>query len=240
MVGTALAVGLAFAAGLVSFASPCVMPLVPAYAAFLSGRTAPAGRPRADTALAGAAFVGGLSLVFVLLFYLLRQALQPVRPYAVPVAGVMVLLVAANLAGVLRLPLPQRELRLMRAAPGVRGPLGGFVLGLGFAVGWTPCIGVTLGAVLSASAVSGATLTGFLQIVAYCAGLGVPFLGIALLLERALPVLRALARRRRAIDWGSAGILAAMGVLLMTNNLTWITQRLTELLPRGLLSPLGL
>jgi cytochrome c-type biogenesis protein len=76
--------------------------------------------------------------------------------------------------------------------------------------------------------------------VAYCAGLGVPFLGLALLLERALPALRALSRYRRAIDWGSAGILAAMGVLLMTNNLTWITQRLTELLPRGLLSPLGL
>lgn len=160
----AIAVGLAFAAGLVSFVSPCVMPLVPAYG----------------------------------------------------------------------------ELRLMRAAPGVRGPLGDFLLGLGFATGWTPCIGVTLGAVLSTGAVSGATLTGFLQIVAYCAGLGVPFLGIALLLERALPALQALSRRRRVIDWGSAGVVAAMGVLLMTNNLTSITQRLTELLPRGLLSPLGL
>jgi cytochrome c-type biogenesis protein len=236
----ALAVGLAFAAGLVSFVSPCVLPLVPAYAAYLSGRTGLADRPRTDTVLAGAAFVAGLSVVFILLFYLLRQALQPVRPYAVPVAGVAVLLLAANLAGLVRLPLPQRELRLMRAAPGVHGPLGGFLLGLGFAMGWTPCIGVTLGAVLTAGAVSGATLTGFLQIVAYCAGLGVPFLGIALLLERALPVLRALSRRRHVIDWGSAGVLAAMGVLLMTNNLTWITQRLTELLPRGLLSPLGL
>jgi cytochrome c-type biogenesis protein len=236
----ALAVGLAFAAGLVSFVSPCVLPLVPAYAAYLSGRTGLADRPRTDTVLAGAAFVAGLSVVFILLFYLLRQALQPVRPYAVPVAGVAVLLLAANRAGLVRLPLPQRELRLMRAAPGVRGPLGGFLLGLGFAMGWTPCIGVTLGAVLTAGAVSGATLTGFLQIVAYCAGLGVPFLGIALLLERALPVLRALSRRRHVIDWGSAGVLAAMGVLLMTNNLTWITQRLSELLPRGLLSPLGL
>ena len=236
----ALAVGLAFAAGLVSFVSPCVMPLVPAYAAYLSGRSGLAERPRTDTIATGAAFVMGLSVIFILIFYLLRQALQPVRPYAVPVAGVAVLLLAANLAGVVRLPLPQRELRLMRSAPGVRGPLGGFLLGLGFATGWTPCIGVTLGAVLSAGAVSGATLTGFLQILAYCVGLGVPFLGIALLLERALPALRALSRRRRLIDLGSAGVLAAMGVLLMTNNLTWITQRLTELVPRGLLSPLGL
>jgi cytochrome c-type biogenesis protein len=236
----ALAVALAFAAGLVSFASPCVMPLVPAYGAYLSGRTGLSQPPRADTILSGAAFVAGLSLVFILLFYLLRQALQPVRPYAAPVAGVMVLLLAARLAGLLRLPLPQRELRLMRAAPRVDGPLGGFLLGLGFATGWTPCIGATLGAVLSASVLSGATLTGFLQIVAYCAGLGVPFLGIALLLERALPALRALSRRRRVIDLASAGVLAAMGVLLMTNNLTWITQRLTESLPRGLVSPLGL
>jgi cytochrome c-type biogenesis protein len=235
-----LAVGLAFAAGLVSFASPCVLPLVPAYGAYLSGRASLASRPRADTVLAGGAFVAGLSLVFILLFYLLRQALQPVRPYVVPLAGVAVLLLAANMAGLLRLPLPQRELRLMRGAPGARGPLGGFLLGVGFATGWTPCIGVTLGAVLSASALSGATLTGFLQIVAYCVGLGMPFIGIALLLGRALPALRALSRRRRAIDWGSAGILAAMGVLLMTNNLTWITQRLTERLPSGLLRPLGL
>jgi cytochrome c-type biogenesis protein len=107
------------------------------------------------------------------------------------------------------------------------------------ATGWTPCIGVTLGAVLSASALTGTTLTGFLQIVAYCVGLGVPFLVIALVLDRALPFLRALARHRRTIDLGSAGVLAAMGVLLMTNNLIWVTQRLTDLLPRELLSPLG-
>jgi cytochrome c-type biogenesis protein len=235
-----LKVALAFAAGLVSFASPCVMPLVPAYAAYLSGRTVPADRARTDTVLAGAAFVAGLSLVFILLFYLLRQALLPVRPYLMPVAGVAVLLLSANLAGLLRLPLPQRELRLMRTAPGARGPLGGFLLGVGFATGWTPCIGVTLGAVLSAGVVSGATLTGLLQMVAYCAGLGVPFLGIALLLERALPALRALARHRRMIDAGSAGVLAAMGLLLLTNNLAWIAQRLTDALPRQLASPFGL
>ena len=203
----ALAVALAFAAGLVSFVSPCVMPLLPAYAAYLSGRTVVAGRPRADTVLSGAAFVAGLSLVFILLFYLLRQALQPVRPYALPVAGVGVLLLAANLAGLLRVPLPRRELRMLCTAPAVRGPLGGFLLGLGFAAGWTPCIGVTLGAVLSASALSGATLTGLLQIVAYCAGLGLPFLGIALALERALPALRGLARRRQVIDRASGGVL---------------------------------
>lgn len=240
MTAAALGVALAFAAGVVSFVSPCVMPLVPGYAAYITGRTTLSDRPRADAALTGAAFVAGLSLVFVLFFYLLRQALQPVRPYVVPVAGVAVLLLAANLAGLLRLPFLQREVRLMRKAPSVRGPLGGFLLGLGFAVGWTPCIGVTLGAVLSASALTGTTLTGFLQIVAYCIGLGVPFLVIALLLDRALPLLRALATHRRSIDWGSAGVLAAMGVLLMTNNLVWITQRLTELLPRQLLSPLGL
>jgi len=240
MTVAALGVALAFAAGLVSFVSPCVMPLVPGYAAYLTGRTNLHDRPRADAALTGAAFVVGLGVVFILFFYLLRQALQPVRPYVVPVAGVAVLLLAANLAGLLRLPFLQRELRLMHAAPSARGPLGGLLLGLGFAAGWTPCIGVTLGAVLSASALTGTTLTGFLQVVAYCIGLGVPFLVIALLLDRALPFLRALARHRRPIDLGSAGVLAAMGVLLMTNNLIWVTQRLTDLLPRELLSPLGL
>ena len=240
MTVAALGVPLAFAAGLVSFISPCVMPLLPGYAAYLTGRTSLDERPQADAVLTGAAFVTGLSLVFILFFYLLRQALQPVRPYVVPVAGVAVLLLAANLAGLLRVPLLQREVRIVGSAPGARGPLGGLLLGLGFAAGWTPCIGVTLGAVLSASALTGTTLTGFLQVLAYCIGLGVPFVVIALMLDRALPFLRALARHRRAIDWGSAGVLAAMGVLLMTNNLIWLTQRLTERLPRELLSPLGL
>jgi cytochrome c-type biogenesis protein len=235
-----LAVALAFAAGLVSFLSPCVMPLVPAYAGYFTGRSRRGERPGADAALSGAAFVAGLSLVFILVFYLLRQALQPLRPYLVPVAGVVVLLLAANLAGLLRLSFLQRELRLIRSVPNARGPLGGFLLGVGLATGWTPCIGVTLGAVLSSSVATGATLTGLLQMIAYCVGLGVPFLVIALLLDRTLPALRALARHRRAVDWASAGILAVMGALLMTNNLAWITQELAGLLPRQLLSPLGL
>ena len=192
MTVAALSVALAFAAGLVSFVSPCVMPLVPGYAAYLTGRTSIDERPRADAALTGAAFVAGLIMVFILFFYLLRAALQPVRPYAMPVAGVAVLLLAANLAGLFRVLFLQRELRLMPTAPSAGGPLGGLLLGLGFAIGWTPRIGVTLGAVLSASAVTGATLTGFLQILAYCIGLDVPFLVIALLLDRALPLLRAL------------------------------------------------
>ncbi len=149
--------------------------------------------------------------MFILVFYLLRQALQPLRPYLVPVAGVAVLLLAANLVGLLRLPLLQRELRLMRSAPNARGPLGGFLLGVGLATGWTPCIGVTLGAVLSSSVVAGTTLTGLLQMIAYSAGLGLPFLAVALLLDRTMPALRALARHRRAVDWASAGVLTQSG-----------------------------
>ena len=240
MTAASLTIALTFVAGLVSFVSPCVMPLVPAYAGYLTGRSRQDRRPWAEGALSGAAFVVGLSLVFIVVFYLLRTALQPVRPYLVPVAGVVVLLLAANLAGLLHLPFLQREVRLMRSAPNARGPLGGFLLGVGLATGWTPCIGVTLGAVLSSSVVTGTTLTGLLQVIAYCVGLGVPFLVIALLLDRAAPALRALARRRRMVDWASAGVLGVMGVLLITNNLTRITQELTDILPRQLLSPLGL
>jgi len=225
---------LAFAAGLVSFLSPCVLPLVPAYVAYLGGRAGRAGetavaRPR--LALTGLAFVVGLSVVFVLFFYAFQAFLFPVRTYLAPVAGVLVILFALQLAGVLRIPFLDFEWRPVREAPAVTGPLGGLLLGFGFASGWTPCIGPTLGAILTSGANQGSTATGLLLVIAYCAGLGLPFLAVALGFERAAPLLQALTRHRRAINLVSAGVLGLMGVLLLTNQMAWLTLEATRVWP---------
>jgi cytochrome c-type biogenesis protein len=215
----------AFLAGLASFVSPCVLPLVPAYLAYLGGR---AGRP---IAVAGAGFVAGLSLIFILFFYVFSLAVQPFRAYVPVVAGVLVIVMAFQIAGLIRIPFLETEFRVMKTAPQGGGVAGGFLLGMGFASGWTPCIGVTLGAVLSSAVTVGATPQGLSLMLAYCLGLGVPFLVLAFALENARPLVAFVNEHRRAIDLASAGVLVVMGVLLLTNNLAVLSAGLVQLVP---------
>jgi cytochrome c-type biogenesis protein len=261
---------LAVLAGLVSFVSPCVLPLVPAYLAYLgaragqpvvatagstsgvatldsarlapnarypvsnSARLAPAvrfGSPSFPVATAGIGFVAGLSLIFILFFYLFSFAVQPIRAYVPVVAGVFVIAFALHVAGLIRLPFLDREYRVMDRAPSRGGVAGGFVLGMGFASGWTPCIGVTLGAVLSSAVTTGTTSQGLLLMVAYCLGLGLPFVVLAFALERARPLVRVINSHRRAIDLASAAVLVVMGLLLLTNKLTILSAGITQLVP---------
>ncbi len=242
---------IAFLAGLASFVSPCVLPLVPAYLAYLGSRVAipsvspdyPASGgvrtsvspdyPGAPTsvALAGAGFVAGLSLVFVLFFYVFSLAIQPARDYVPVVAGVFVIVMALHIAGLIRVPLMSYEYRVMKQAPQATGVAGGFLLGMGFASGWTPCIGVTLGAVLSSAVTVGTTAQGLSLMIAYCLGLGVPFLVLAFAFEGARPLVGFVNRHRRAIDLASAGVLVVMGILLLTDKLTILSSGLTQLIP---------
>ena len=218
---------IAFLAGLVSFVSPCVLPLVPAYLAYLGGR-----RTGTDSIpVAGAGFVAGLSLILILFFYVFSLAVQPVRVYVPVVAGVLVLVMALQVAGLVRIPLLSTEYRLMKTAPQGGGAAGGFLLGMGFASGWTPCIGVTLGAVLSSAVTAGTTPQGLSLMIAYCLGLGLPFLALAFGLENARPLVAYVNAHRRAIDLGSAAVLVVMGLLLLTNRLTWLSAGLVQLIP---------
>jgi len=234
---------IAFLAGLVSFVSPCVLPLVPAYLAYLGARAGqPAiaegpgaaaipASPSLPVAAAGAGFVAGLSLVFILFFYVFSIAVQPIRGYVPVVAGVFVIAMALHVAGVIRIPFLSGEYRLMNKAPTGGGVAGGFVLGMGFASGWTPCIGVTLSAVLSSAVSAGTTGQGLLLMVAYCLGLGLPFIALAFALERARPLVRLVNSHRRAIDLASAAVLLVMGLLLLTNKLTILAAGISQLVP---------
>jgi cytochrome c-type biogenesis protein len=216
---------IAFLAGLASFVSPCVLPLVPAYLAYLGARV---GQP---VVVAGAGFVAGLSLVFILFFYAFSFAVQPIRSFVPIVAGVVVIVMALHVAGLIRLPFLSVEYRVMNTAPQTGGVAGGFLLGMGFASGWTPCIGITLGAVLSSAVTIGATPQGLSLMIAYCIGLGVPFIVLAFALEGARPLVTFVNDHRRAIDLASAGVLVVMGLLLLTNRLTWLSAGLVQLIP---------
>ena len=218
---------IAFLAGLVSFISPCVLPLVPAYVAYLGARAA---RP-VPVMTTGLAFVAGLSLIFIAFFYVFSLTVQPIRAYVPVVAGVAVIVMAAHVAGLIRIPFLDREYRVMRTAPSGGGAAGGFLLGIGFASGWTPCIGVTLSAVLSSAVTIGTTAQGLGLMVAYCLGLGIPFVAVALLVERARPLVVYVNSHRRVIDYVSASVLVVMGLLLLTNQLYVLSTGITQLVP---------
>jgi cytochrome c-type biogenesis protein len=232
---------LAFAAGLASVLSPCVLPLLPAYLAYLARPSRDGASPsRLATLVSALAFVAGLALVFILFFYALTSLLTPVRRYVPPVAGVLVVLMGLYVAGALKLPPLGREVRLMKQAPERGGAVGGFLLGVGFAAGWTPCIGLTLGAVLGTAAVQGPSAAGLALLAAYCLGLGLPFVLLGLGVGRAAALARAVAGRRRIVDLASGGVLVAMGLVLLTNNLVAVTQLLSHALPSQLTDPFGL
>jgi cytochrome c-type biogenesis protein len=235
---------LALAAGAASFLSPCVLPLVPVYVSYLARTPAEAGVPpaanpfRLNTFASAVAFVIGVSVVLIALFYALRTLLQPARDVVTPLAGVLVIVFALHVAGLLRLPGMDREFRLFKTAPRFTGPLGGFLLGLAFAAGWTPCIGPVLGAVLTSGATTGTTARGLLIVACYCVGLGVPFLVLGLGVNRAVAAVRKVGAWRRPIDLASAAVLGAMGVLLLTNSLIVITQLGSRVFPSY--NPFGL
>jgi cytochrome c-type biogenesis protein len=228
---------LAFLAGLASFLSPCVFPLLPAYLAFLGGN---AGRPvvagsapaagsghavtmRAPLLANGVAFVVGFSVVFVTFFYvfsaldvtLLRGHQQIVNA----VAGGIVVVLALEVLGVLRIGLLMRERRAgLQAAPGMPGA---FLLGVTFAAGWTPCIGPQLTAILAVAAQR--DFGGLPVMLVYCLGLGVPFLLSAALADRLQGTIRAVNRHMAVVTRVAGVLLLLMGLLLMTNRLTSIS-----------------
>jgi cytochrome c-type biogenesis protein len=220
----------AFAAGLLSFTSPCVLPLVPGYLSYVSGLAIDelGARPR-RVAVTTAWFVAGFGAMFVAFgagAALFGDALvQHRRPLEIA-AGSFIVFAGLVFAGV-RLPLRllrEKRLELPRAS----GPLAPALTGVAFAVGWTPCVGPTLAAILALSAGGASPGQGAVLLAVYSLGLGVPFLLFGLGFTRALSVTRALRRHWRAVGVTSGALLVGFGVLLASGQLFQLTTRLAR------------
>ena len=223
-----LDLGLAFAAGLLSFASTCVLPLVPAYITYMGGHAATdaiesAGRQQLRVLGNAALFVAGFSTAFVGLGAsagLIGADLKAYRPLLLQVAGIALVIMGIALLGLVRIPWLMRERRFDVAHRLPRAPWASYVVGLAFAVGWTPCVGPILAAILLRAGAGGTAAQGAILLGAYAAGLGVPFLiaaGLSGMLTRILVRVRGAYATLNAV---AAVFLIGMGVLIFSNRLT--------------------
>jgi cytochrome c-type biogenesis protein len=221
---------IAFGAGVLSFLSPCFLPLVPTYAAVFTGMglkdlTASSGadrrRTRRKVFITGVAFIAGFSLVFILLgasATFVGALLFDYREWVMRIGGVLLVILGLHLLGVFRFAFAQRDIRF-NYTPRQVGPAGSFLVGLAFGAGWTPCIGPVLGSILVLAAATASVTQGMLLLAVYAAGLAIPFLLATLLLDRFLATSRARGTWLPWLERASGVLVLIVAVLLMTGTL---------------------
>lgn len=227
----------AFAAGIVSFLSPCVLPIVPGYVSFVAGDSVRRRHLHAQDRLAAlgmsAMFVAGFSAVFIAFgasASVLGQLLLRYRYEANLASGAIVIAFGLVMLGLWRwVPWLARDLRLHPRLHG-GNPLAAFVLGLAFAFGWTPCIGPVLGAILAVSAAS-TSASGVGLLSAYALGLGVPFLAAALFIDRAARLTGRLRRFGAGLQVTGGLVMIAIGAAMVTDRMTVLSLWLLETFP---------
>lgn len=230
-----LSAATAFAGGILSFLSPCVIALVPGYIAYLGGAGMGSERGRVGLVTNAALFVAGFTLAFVTLFGVFKVLLINLpfgfKDLLAQVVALLVILLGLQFLGLFRIPFFFREARFQLAhrLPGGR-PLSALVVGVAFGLGWTPCVGPILGFIIS-RAVAQDVAQGVGLMLLYCAGLAIPFLAVALLMERVRPILRAVNRRARLVEGVSGAMLVAVGVLIFTGQFAQIASRLSPIAP---------
>lgn len=220
-------------AGLVSFLSPCVLPLVPGYLAFVSGTsTVDAGGrsnvPLPHVAVRAAAFVLGFATIFVLLGASATHIGKFLLAYGAvfaKAAGIVIVVFGLHLLGVLRIPLLFREKRVQTNVP-PRSLAGAYGIGIAFGFGWTPCIGPILAAVLTLAAIQQTVWQGIGLLAVYSLGLGVPFMVAALASGYMARFLSRFRRFYQTVEVVSGVLLIAIGALIFSGKFTWLSGQL--------------
>jgi cytochrome c-type biogenesis protein len=229
----------AFLAGLISFLSPCVLPLVPGYISLISGLSVEELQSSEQARRGGLGPIVGSSIAFVLgfsaVFVTLGASASAVgkflllnKPLFYRIAGAIIVLFGLHLTGLLKISFLYREKRF-HGTPRRLGLLGPFLIGLAFAFGWTPCIGPILGTVLTLAATRERITEGVNLLAVYSAGLGVPFLLTAIGINGFLRFYQRFRRHLRLVEVFSGILLLAVGLLIFFNRLTWLSNRLAFL-----------
>jgi cytochrome c-type biogenesis protein len=235
--GVILGPAVAFAGGLLSFLSPCVLPLVPSYLGFLTGFTIDEIGGRKRLALIHATlFVLGFSLIFILLgagATALGTALKVYKIWIMRAGGLLIIAFGLYCLGILRLDFLGRERRLHLEQKPV-GFLGSVLVGMAFGAGWSPCIGPILGGILSLAATEADLSRGMGLLVAYSAGLAVPFLVAALAVEKFMGWFQRFRKHLALVQRVSGALLVAVGLLILSGQFTRLASWLQGLTPEAL------
>jgi cytochrome c-type biogenesis protein len=226
----------AFVAGLISFLSPCVLPLVPGYLSLISGAgveelKSPQAQLMRRVMVNSIAFILGFTVVFVALGAAATEIGQLLGIYKhrlARVAGVVIILFGLHLTGIFKIKALYTDARLHNLK-GSSTPLGAFVIGFAFAFGWTPCLGPILSAVLTIAGQQDTMMKGIILLTVYSLGLAVPFLLTSLLMERFLKFYSRFRSHMHALEVASGGLLIALGILLVIGRFTLISNWLSFL-----------
>jgi len=216
-----ISIGLSFLAGLASFLSPCVFPLVPAYISYLGGRSAVGEteeeRDRWKVFTHGLAFVLGFSLVFIILGVAtsaLGTLLQAAREWIAKIGGIVVIIFGIHMTGIWKIPFLQYDLRKQSRPDQKSGYIASLLMGVFFSAGWSPCVGPVLGAILTLSLSGGSVLVGASLLAAYSAGLAIPFLVAALGMGWVSEVLQRYGKAMHYVEIVMGVVLIIVGIML--------------------------
>lgn len=239
MGSSGIGIATAFLAGVVSFLSPCVLPLVPGYVSYVAGRTiSPDGVAGGGVGFGDTGRTFGLSLCFVLgfttVFVLLGASATALSGLlrthlyeANLIGGAVVIVFGLFTTGLVRMPWLDRDVRF-HSGPRGGGPWANYLLGLAFAFGWTPCIGPVLGAILALSAANATVGSGTALLAVYSLGLGLPFILAALFMRGFMARMMAMRRAGRVLKIVAGGIMVVMGIAMITGHLSsfaiWLLQ----------------
>ena len=241
MEGTSLGLTIAFGAGLLSFLSPCVLPLIPSYVTFITGLSLEdVQKSRRAALIHSLLFVLGFTLIFLALgatATALGQLLSYQRVWITRIGGVLIIVFGLYMLGVFNVALFSQERRVHIANKPV-GYLGTLLVGIAFGAGWTPCIGPILGSILTYAASSADVSRGMWLLLAYSLGLAVPFLLSAVAVERFLDFFSRMKRQMGWITRTSGVLMIAIGVLMVTNYFTLLAGVLNQYTPEFLKSRL--
>jgi cytochrome c-type biogenesis protein len=221
----------AFLAGLVSFLSPCVLPLVPGYVSLISGAgveelKSTDSQLLRKVMLNSAAFIIGFSIVFILLGAISTEVGQMLRFYKsalARIAGIVIIIFGLHLTGIFKIKWLYTDARL-HSVKGGSTPWGAFAIGFAFAFGWTPCVGPILAVILGFAAAQDSVIKGILLLAVYSLGLAVPFLLTSLGIERFLKFYSRFRSHMHALEVASGGLLIALGALLVAGRFTLISS----------------
>ena len=238
---TSLGIAIAFSAGLLSFLSPCVLPLIPSYVTFITGLSLEdAGRARRAALVHALLFILGFTLIFLALgatATVLGRLLLAYRTIISQVGGVLIIVFGLYMLGVFNWGALSRERRVHLADKPV-GYLGTVLVGVAFGAGWTPCIGPILGSILIYTSSAADLRQGMLLLLTYSLGLAIPFLLAAVAIRQFLGFFARIRSRMVWITRGAGVLLVAVGVLLVTNYFTILASFLQRFTPDALLERL--